>query len=501
MQDKAELQKVLAKRKQQALQYVLEREKWSCGLQQKRKDHHENELEQLKQQLADSEARYDAARRALDALTTQRNSAQRRVETLQSSLASVTSRLDETRKSARAVGALNAAPSTRRNTLSLNRATAAAASVIAVATLLATVAFHEAQSNVKKKGQPDTAAVSALESVQVVNGERKSADDKKPAPQSGKGKTRFVKGKASTQRQWGPALFMTDANAVKPHVVFDPMVKEQQESLLTLGFDVGEADGFNGLRTRQAVEEFRSLYLSESGKHLQGANLAVLMKNYANLARSDSEKFGVDRGVVAAIRLSSVRTGVDFSYLMKLAQTESNFGPTSQAQGTSATGLYQFTHDTWLNTLNKHGVKYGLADYVAKIEFYVTRSGYQRPMVEDKAVYQHLLDLRRNPRVAAMMAAESVQDNKARLAYSFDRNPGQTDLYLSHFLGPDGAIAFLKARDENPDIFAVDMFPEAARSNHRVFHPKTCNPRTVDEVYELFGEKFSTRRFDDLAAY
>jgi len=46
----------------------------------------------------------------------------------------------------------------------------------------------------------------------------------------------------------------------------------------------------------------------------------------------------------------------------------------------------------------------------------------------------------------------------------------------------------------------VDIFPEAARSNRDIFHPKTCNPRTVDEVYEFFGEKFSTRRYDEFAA-
>jgi hypothetical protein len=186
---------------------------------------------------------------------------------------------------------------------------------------------------------------------------------------------------------------------------------------------------------------------------------------------------------------------------MKLAAAESNFEPASEAATSSATGIYQFTHDTWLNTLKMHGAKYGLvADYAAKIEHYETRYGYQRPMVSDSMLYQHLLALRKNPRISAMMAAEMVRDNQQKLAYSFDREPTQADLYLTHFLGPDAAITFLQSLEKSPGKHAVELFPEAASSNHDIFHPQTCEPRTVDEVYALFGEKFTTRRYDDLGA-
>ena len=181
---------------------------------------------------------------------------------------------------------------------------------------------------------------------------------------------------------------------------------------------------------------------------------------------------------------------------MELAAAESNFNPVSKAVGSSATGLYQFTHDTWLNTVKTHGDKYGLGDYAAQIEYYVTRAGYQRPMVRDEAVYQHLLDLRLNPRVSAMMAAETVRDSSQRLAFSFDREPARTDLYLMHFLGYDGAISFLQALDEKPDTFAKEMFPAAAKSNKDIFHPRICEPRTVNEVYKLFEQKFNTSLYD-----
>jgi len=424
---------------------------------------HKVELELLKLRLAETEA--------------ERDNIQKEVQALKSSLIKATS------------------------TGLWSRATVAAVSVLAVASLLSTGVFHDAQSHVKENDQPEVSSVNALEVVQLVSGERQSASGKKPPPRSGKDKTRFAKAKAASQRQWGPSLVMPDPGATKPHLEFDPLVKEQQEHLLTLGFDLGEADGFKGARTRQAIAEFRALYLPDSAKELQDADLAIIIKVYADVARSDAARFGIDHGVVAAIRLSSVRTGVNFSYLMKLAATESKFEPSSQSATSSATGMYQFTHDTWLNAIKMHGTKYGLvADYAAEIEYYVTRGGYQRPMVRDESLYQHLLALRKNPRISAMMAAETVRENQKKLAYSFDREPTQADLYLTHFLGSDGAITFLRSLKQSPGTYAVDIFPEAASSNRDIFHPRTCAPRTVDEVYALFGKKFSTRRYDDLAA-
>lgn len=307
-----------------------------------------------------------------------------------------------------------------------------------------------------------------------------------------------------THRQWGPPLLLADPHAGRSVIrrsAFDPVVKQQQQDLLDLGFDLGQAsaDGLKGPRTQQALNEFRSLYLSAADpkQALGEAELAFLIGVYADLARQDAKKFNVDRGVVAAIRLSSVRTGIEFSYLMELAAVESAFDPVAQAPGSSATGLYQFTHDTWLNIVKAHGEKYGLGRYASQIEYTVDRRGNRRPRVPDQAVYQHLLDLRKNPRVSAMMAAESVRDNVMKLSFHFDQQPGRTELYLSHFLGPDGAVSFLRALNETPDSFAADIFPTAAASNESIFHPKTCKPRTVNEVYEVFSQKFDTARYED----
>ena len=97
------------------------------------------------------------------------------------------------------------------------------------------------------------------------------------------------------------------------------------------------------------------------------------------------------------------------------------------------------------------------------------------------------------------MAAETVRDSEQLLAHSFDRKPSQTDLYLTHFLGNDAAITFLRSLEQRPNVHALELFPEAANSNRHIFHPSSSGPRTVDEVYALFDTKFSTRRYDDFA--
>jgi ribosomal protein L35 len=222
------------------------------------------------------------------------------------------------------------------------------------------------------------------------------------------------------------------------------------------------------------------------------------MESFAKLAHDDAARYGIDQGVAAAIRLGSMRTGVDLSYLMKLAAMESSFNPGSEATTSSAAGLYQFTKDTWLNTLKRHGAKYGIvADYASKIRYSSTRVG---PFVRDKGLYQHLLDLRRNPRLAALMAAETVHDHQQKLVQSLNREPAETDLYLAHFLGINNAITFLQSLQQSPDTQAVELFPSAARSNHDIFQPRTCAPRTVDEVYALLDEKLSSRGYNDYAA-
>jgi hypothetical protein len=291
------------------------------------------------------------------------------------------------------------------------------------------------------------------------------------------------------------------AGTVAGQPVFDPQVKEQQVHLMTLGFNIGQqhADGLKGTQTQRALEEFRLLYLPLAGSQEQAADdqLTPLLKKFADQARGDEKTYHVDSGVLASIRLGSLHTGVDFPFLMELAAVESSFDPASRARTSSAAGLYQFKDATWLEAVRNYGDKYGMGSYASRVEEQVDSEGRIQPVIRDPAVHRHVLDLRYNPRIAALLAAEYVKRNMQQLLYSLDREPGRTELYLTHFLGASGAISFLKAFYEDPDRIAHDIFPGAASRNQGVFRKRNSKPRTLAEIYEKFSRKFNTSRYED----
>ena len=411
----------------------------------------------------------------LDKTTTERDAARRQIRALQAAVAHAASRRT-----------------------SWNWPAMGASAFVVVGALASATSFQDSDSPWHNGAPTEVMQVSIAEPVvPVATHSVAEPVARKVARKRAPGAARAVSG-----RQWGPPLLLPSGQTLKAAAGhgFDALVKKEQQDLLDLGFDLGQssADGIKGRHTQQALEEFLLLYVGPTTQShtLDGAGLASLISVYAQLARKDAASFPVDRGVLAAIRLGSVRTGVDFSFLMELAAAESNFNPVVQVEGSSATGLYQFTRDTWLETVREHGEKYGLGPYASQIEYVVDRRGNRRPVVRDDTVLQHVLDLRLNPRVAALMAAESVQDHRALLAAALGREPARTELYLTHFLGADNAVSFLKGLQENPAAFAADMFPVAAENNHSIFHPRTPQPRTLNQVYEMFSRKFDTSRYD-----
>ncbi|MGZ8281509.1 MAG: transglycosylase SLT domain-containing protein [Allosphingosinicella sp.] len=189
--------------------------------------------------------------------------------------------------------------------------------------------------------------------------------------------------------------------------------------------------------------------------------------------------------VSSAIQLASVRTGVDFDYLLNQARIESGFNPNARARTSSATGLYQFIDQTWLGTVRQHGAEHGLGWAAQAIQ----RGSNGRYYVADPAMRRAILDLRRQPEAASAMAAEFAADNRAYLERRLGRTAEPVDLYLAHFLGAGGASRFLAARAANPDASAASVMPAAARANRSVFYNRDGSPRTLEQVRNRFAEK------------
>lgn len=186
-----------------------------------------------------------------------------------------------------------------------------------------------------------------------------------------------------------------------------------------------------------------------------------------------------------AIESASHRTGVDFGYMLDQARIESGFRADARAKTSSATGLYQFTTQTWLATLRQHGTAHGYGWAADAIE----PAGRGTYRVADPAMRDTILGLRTDPQLAALMAGELAADNSAHLAGTLGRQPEAVDLYLAHFLGAAGAADFLKAWSANPDQTAASLFPKAAAANRSIFYDASGAARSLGDIRQAFAAK------------
>ena len=196
---------------------------------------------------------------------------------------------------------------------------------------------------------------------------------------------------------------------------------------------------------------------------------------------------GTERGsrVTNAIAMASRRTGVDFSYLLGQAKIESSLNPNAKAATSSATGLYQFIDQSWLAVVNEHGNKYGMG-WASNA---ISQGSNGRYYVSDPNMRQQIMDLRKHPETASVMAAEHAADNKAFLEARLGREAKPVDLYLAHFLGAGGAAKFLASHDRNPDAAAAPSMGSAARANRGIFYDRQGNARSFADIRANFARK------------
>jgi hypothetical protein len=189
--------------------------------------------------------------------------------------------------------------------------------------------------------------------------------------------------------------------------------------------------------------------------------------------------------VETAIARAAQATSVDFNYLLAQAEVESAMNPNARAATSSATGLYQFIDSTWLDTMKKHGHRFGLGHIADQIA--VTASG--NAYVADDARREAILALRRDPQVAALMAAGLAEDNRAHLMPILGRQPDHAELYLAHFLGAGGAGRFLSELQADPNQSAPALFARPAAANRSIFYAADGSPRSLAQVMQVIDGK------------
>ena len=192
----------------------------------------------------------------------------------------------------------------------------------------------------------------------------------------------------------------------------------------------------------------------------------------------------VPQGLAYVLNSAGDKSNVDFDYLLQTAIRESSLNPEAKAPTSSAVGLFQFLESTWLQTMKEQGPRLGYQKYADAIS--VSSDGDYA--VKNKSLRKEILALRENPQVAADLAAAFTQSNGAFLEGKFGRMPSAGELYIAHFLGPQGAEKLLRAGLDNPDQIAAKLFPRQAKANPQIFYADG-EPRTIRELYRALVAK------------
>jgi len=206
----------------------------------------------------------------------------------------------------------------------------------------------------------------------------------------------------------------------------------------------------------------------------------------------------VPRWLVETVLNAADATGVDPVYLMALADKESSFIPGNKARSSSADGLFQFISSTWLEMVQKFGPKYGLAAEAAAI---VSNDGEYA--IPNEAMREHVLGMRRDAYLSALMAAEMLKRDRVRIEQRLGRPITRSEFYLAHFFGVESASRFMSLLDGKPKQKAPRVFPAAARANRALFFAKQgrkVRQLTVAEVYDKLDDMIDRRldRYEDV---
>lgn len=204
------------------------------------------------------------------------------------------------------------------------------------------------------------------------------------------------------------------------------------------------------------------------------------------------QEMKVARWIVDAVRQASMLTEVDQIYMMALADKESSLIPHIAARTSSAEGLFQFIEQTWLEVVERYGAAYGLE---AEAEAIDVDKKTGRRSVSDEAERERILNLRRDPLIAGIMAGEMMKRDRARIEAEIERELTWHEMYMAHFLGAGGAIRLLKLAAESPKKAASKEFPAAARANRTLFFAGKGkgSALSVAQVYERIETMIAPR--------
>jgi Transglycosylase SLT domain len=194
--------------------------------------------------------------------------------------------------------------------------------------------------------------------------------------------------------------------------------------------------------------------------------------------------------VTGAIRQAARVTGVSFNYLLATAKVESDLNPNLTVRTSTATGLFQFIEQTWLATLKQGGPAFGYGDYADAI----SRTPTGRYVVEDPALRNEIMLLRKDPTANALMGGVVTQKNATELAKRIGRKPTEDELYVAHFFGPYAGARAIRLAGSDPTANAAAIFPAPAAANRSIFYDRQGNARSIAGVCAELMRRYQVAR-------
>jgi len=166
---------------------------------------------------------------------------------------------------------------------------------------------------------------------------------------------------------------------------------------------------------------------------------------------------GTPEAYAALLKAAAEAAGIEPGILETFAKIESSFRTKVRNPESSATGLFQFTNQTWKEQLGKHAATYGIPKDASPTD----------------------------PKASALLAAEYIKANRAQLESKIGRKASLNDIYLAHHFGVGGASKLLNS---SPMEDGVKVLPAAAGANPSVFLEGNRH-RSVAEVLAYIDKK------------
>jgi hypothetical protein len=175
-----------------------------------------------------------------------------------------------------------------------------------------------------------------------------------------------------------------------------------------------------------------------------------------------------------------------FSTLVAIASAESGFDADARVRRSSASGAFQFTEQTWLQLVKRHGASQGRADLAAAIT--IGDDGVASVAPENRAA---VLDARRDVKLSSAIAAKLCDENRATLARKLGRAPAETEVRMAYFLGAGGAARLIQAAETTPQASVKSLLSPRAYANHKSMFVAGGKPLSAGEVVANLTQRFA----------